>query len=205
MDRCVRILAVHRSRLILEGLRAVLAARDDLDVIAEVAGVEEAVSLHRLCRPDVTILGARLAGGFAADALDRLRAEFPGCRVVILVAHASEPEVFRAARAGAGAVWREDADPAELVTLVRKLASGVAVAPLPRQPRVRSPRLTPRERQVLQLLATGKRNAAIAQALGIGAETVKTYVGNVFDKLGVSDRGTAAAVALRAGLAELDD
>jgi DNA-binding NarL/FixJ family response regulator len=196
-----RVLAVHRRPLVLEGIRAVLSADGDIDVIATTGGCAEAVDLYRIGRPDVALLAACLADGPAAEAIERIRAEFPDCRIAVLTGSDAQPDLRRVSRAGARAVLREDAEPRELLALVRLLCEGGRQ--LPAAPR-RSLTLSPREREVLELLARGYRNRAIAAALGIGEETVKSHVKKIFDKLGVSDRSAAAAIAVRDGLVTLD-
>lgn len=206
-----RILIVDDHALAREGLRAILSRADGIDVVGEAADGEEAVAMVQTLQPDLVLMDIRLGAGMdglAAAAAIRARGEFP--RVLMLTLH-DAPEYVRAAlAAGATGYVLKDANADELIAAVRQVMEGQAALPLAllnqalapgarraEDDQTRLDRLTPREREVLQQIADGLTNKAIARRLEISPGTVKAHVERVIAKLGVADRTQAAVLATR--------
>lgn len=206
----VRLLIADDHELAREGLRALLARADGVEVVAEAATAEDAVRLAAEHRPDVALVDVRFGRG-AMDGLEAARQiaqAAPAVRVVMLTLH-DDPEYVRAAlAAGARGYVTKDATRDALLAAVAQVAAGghavppgllqQAVAPRPAAPAIPLERLTPREREVLGALAEGRTNKEIAGALGITPGTVKAHVERLIGKLGVRDRTQAAVVAVAA-------
>lgn len=196
-----------------EGLRAMLSRADGLEVVGEASSGEEAVSLAVALTPDIVLMDIRLGAGMdGLAAAAAIRTEVPASRILMLTLH-DAPEYVRAAlAAGATGYVLKDASADELVAAVRQVLEGRTALPLallnqalamtPASRRIeddisRLDRLTPRERQVLDQVADGLTNKAIARQLDISPGTVKAHVERVIAKLGVADRTQAAVLATR--------
>jgi NarL family two-component system response regulator LiaR len=206
-SRAVRVLIADDHEVVREGLRAVLAdVPGDVEVVGEAASGEQAVRLAASLRPDVVLMDLLMPGMDGIEATRRLRADGLPSRVVILTSVADDSRVGEAVRAGAIGYLMKDVRKAELVAAIRAAARDVptlhpqAQRHLMREvsePPAPSPfaALTPRELDVLRLLARGESNKRIAGALSLSLGTVKGYVSTIFDKLGVDDRTQAALFA----------
>lgn len=206
-----RILIVDDHALAREGLRAILNRAEGLDVVGEAATGEEAVAMALALQPDLVLMDIRLGAGMdglAAAAAIRVRGDRP--RVLMLTMH-DAPEYVRAAlAAGATGYVLKDSKADDLIAAVRQVMDGQAALPLAllnqalaagarraEDDQARLERLTPREREVLQKIADGLTNKAIARHLAISPGTVKAHVERVIAKLGVADRTQAAVLATR--------
>lgn len=216
----VRVLLVDDQALIRMGFALVLAQEDDLDVVGEAADGATALRQVEALRPDVVLMDVRMPGMDGIHATERIVAAHPQVRVLILTTFDLDEYAFAGLRAGASGFLVKDARPSELTEAIRTVARGDAVVSpritrrllelfgprLPRpeepasapHPRVES--LTPRELEVLRLLARGLSNAEIAEELVVSEATVKTHVGNLLVKLGVRDRVQAVVFAYEAGI-----
>jgi DNA-binding NarL/FixJ family response regulator len=205
------VLIVDDHELARAGLRAVLARAPDLEIVGEARSGEEALDLARELRPDVILMDIRLGPGMdGLAATTAIRAEGLSSRVLFLTLH-DAPEYVRAALAsGAVGYVLKDADADEVIAAVRHVLEGRTALPIPllnqalAQRTRRSDhdeaqlaRLTPRERQVLGLVADGHTNKEIARFLELSPGTVKAHVERVIAKLGVADRTQAAVIATR--------
>jgi len=210
-------MVVDDQVMVRAGLAAIVAAQDDLEIVGEAGDGAAAVDLAARAEPDVVLMDVRMPGMDGLTATARLTAGERPPRVVVLTTFHHDAYVYQALRAGASAFLLKDADPADLVAAIRVVAAGeamlspavtrrlidafatgaVAAAPAG-DPRLG--RLTPRERDVLALLATGLSNAEIGAALGIAAGTVKAHVNALLPKLGARDRVQATIVAYDLGL-----
>lgn len=218
------VLLVDDHALLRKGFRMVLQAEPDLEVVGEAADGRVAVEQVRALRPDVVLMDVRMPGGDGITATEQIVAAHPGSRVLVLTTFDLDEYAFGALRAGASGFLLKNAEPAALVDAIRTVARGDAVvAPratrrmlellsdkLPRSdapepPSGRLADLTPREVEVLQLMAEGMSNAEIAEHLVLSGTTIKTHVGNVLAKLGARDRVQAVVVAFQTGLANVDD
>ena len=216
MAETIRVLVVDDHAVVREGLRSFLDLQDGIEVVGEAADGEDAVSAASRLDPDVVLMDLVMPrlGGVAAMRLLRDRA--PRARVIVLTSFLDDERILPAIRAGAAGYLLKDVEPAALARAVRG-ATGeratidptVAARLLqtlsePTDPAATSgvEALTRRERQVLCLIAAGRSNKRIAYELGIAEKTVKTHVGHVLAKLGVTDRTQAALLAVRSGLAD---
>jgi DNA-binding NarL/FixJ family response regulator len=211
-DAPVRVLLADDEPLVRSGLRLILDAEPDLEVVGEAGDGARAVELTRSLRPDVVCMDVRMPGvdGLRATELV-LRLPQPP-RVLVVTTFEHDGYVLDALTAGASGFLLKRARADEMVQAVRTVAVGQsllypqALRDLVRtRPRAASgaPALTPREREVLALVAQGMTNAEIARALVVGVETVRTHVASVLAKLGARDRTQAVVLGYRAGLVEL--
>jgi DNA-binding NarL/FixJ family response regulator len=203
----IRLMIVDDHPVVRAGLRASLGTDPSLQVVGEVGSGVAAIAAARSARPDVVLMDLNLGGGMdGAEATRQLTALDHPPRVLILTAYESEADILRAIEAGATGYLLKDADPAELIAAIHTAATGETVlAPSVATrlvSRVRAPQraLTNRETQVLQLVAAGAANSAIAKELFITEATVKSHLVQVFAKLGVDSRTAAAAEGRRRGL-----
>jgi len=206
----IRLLLADDHPVVRAGLAGLLSDEPDLEVVAEASDGEEAVRLAAATGPDVVLMDLRMPhmDGVAATAAivaARGAAETP--RVLILTTYESDDQILAAIEAGAGGYLLKAAPQAEIVAGIRSVAAGqsalspqVAVRLVERMRRPATPVLTPRETEVLRLVALGAANKRIAAQLRIGESTVKTHLLNVFDKLGVTDRTRAVTLAMERGL-----
>lgn len=201
----MRVLVVDDHALVRSGLRAVLDATDDCEVVGEAATGEEAVALAPGLRPDVVVMDLSMPGAGGVWATTTLRTAVPAARVLVLTTFADDARVRGALAAGATGYLLKDAAPDEVVRAVRAAARDetpidprVARALLPRTaatPTDSDPtdvQLPPRERDVLVRIARGLSNRQIATELGIAERTVKVHAGSLFRRIGVADRTSAA-------------
>lgn len=203
----LRIMLVDDHYLVRVGLSSVIALEADMTVCAEASTGEQALSLFRTERPDVTLMDLRLPGMTGSEATQAIRAEFPEARIIVLSTYSTDEEVYAALRSGAMAYLLKSVQREELVEAIRKAAAGeryikpdVAARLAARQPRSQ---LSPRELDVLRLVVHGKRNKEIAAALDISEGTVKIHVSSILTKLGVFDRTEAVSAALQRGIVQL--
>jgi two-component system, NarL family, response regulator LiaR len=209
----VTILVADDHPVVRQGLRTFLATQEDLDVVGEAATCTEAAERAAELRPDVVLLDLVMPGGDGIEAARKIRAASPSSKVIVLTSYPDDATVLPALEAGAAGYLLKDVEPRELADGVRRVHRGEsllhpAVAPRvireavgPGTPPDREA-LTPRELDVLRLLARGLPNKLIARELGIAERTVKTHVSSILAKLGVTDRTQAALYAVRERLAD---
>jgi two-component system, NarL family, response regulator LiaR len=207
----IRVLIVDDHSVVREGLRTFLELQDGLEVVGEAADGEEAIVSATRLRPNVILMDLVMPQLDGVAAMRRLREEVPDARVIVLTSFLDDDKLLPALRAGAAGYLLKNAEPQELARAVRAAHSGEAVLdPVVAARLVETlaaadgqeplDRLTPREREVLVLVGRGFSNKRIAKELGIAEKTVKTHVGHVLAKLGVTDRTQAAVVAVRSGI-----
>ena len=211
----IRLALVDDHRVVRRGLRSFLEAFPDITVVGEASSGEAALEEIEAWLPDVVIMDLLLPGGMdGIEATRRIRSITPHTQVVVLTAYTDEARVVAALRAGAIGYVRKDAKPEVLLAAVRAAARGQsmldpAIAGTVLQELVASAQvqedLTERELEVLRLLAHGRTNRQIADELIVGAETVKTHVGNILAKLHLAHRTQAVVQALKQGLISLDE
>lgn len=211
----LRVLVVDDEPLVRQGLRLILEGEPDLVVVGEGGSGAEAVALARTLEPDVVCMDVRMpeVDGIRATELV-LRLPHPP-KILVVTTFSSDDFVLAALRAGAAGFVLKRASAAELVAAVRAVASGasllypdavrqlVLAAQQPAAPVYDGPPLTPRETEVLALVAQGLTNAEVAARLVLGTETVRTHVAGVLRKLGARDRTQAVVLAYEAGLVHL--
>ena len=197
----IRVLVVDDHPVVRSGITGMLAPETDIEVCGEAASGVEAVAVVPRLRPDVVLMDLRMPAGGGADAIARL----PDVPVVVLTTYQDDDDLLRALDLGAVGCLLKDAPRAELCAAVRTAASGERV-PVPAgvlarmAARAEARELSPRECEVLRLVAAGRTNAEIGAQLYITESTVKTYLMRVFAKLGVGDRTAAVITAMDRGL-----
>ena len=207
----IRILVADDHPMLREGLVAVLSTQSDFDVIGEASDGSEVVQLAQSLEPDVILLDLEMPEVDGVAALEELRDAGSEARAIVFTAYDTDERILGALRAGARGYLLKGASRAEIFGAIRTVHSGgsllgpaVTSRLLERIERgdERTNDLTPRELQVLALLARGLKNAEIAKALFISERTVKFHVGSIFGKLGAENRTEAARIAARRGLVE---
>jgi two-component system NarL family response regulator len=203
-----RVLLVDDHALLRTGVANIINQESDLSVVAEAANGQEGVEAFGTYRPDITLLDLRMPVMEGVEAVRQIRAIDPQAKVIVLTTYDADEDIARALHAGAKAYVLKDISADALVTCIRDVLAGktylapAAAAKLAE--RVTRIQLTPRELAALRLMADGKANKEIAADLGISERTVKTHLGHLFEKLGVTSRTEAVKIATRRGLVRLD-
>jgi DNA-binding NarL/FixJ family response regulator len=202
----IRVLVADDHPIVRSGIVALLQTAEDVDVVGEAATGAEAVELALALGPDIVLMDLRMPGIDGDEATARILAQRPEVRVLILTTYESDDSILTAIEAGASGYLLKAAPQEEILAGVRAVARGdVALAPriatlLVQRVKTPGPSLSPREREVLGLVAAGKSNPSIATTLFVSEATVKTHLLHVFEKLGVSDRTRAVTRAMELGL-----
>jgi DNA-binding NarL/FixJ family response regulator len=203
----IRVLCVDDHRLVREGLAALINQQSDMVVVGSAATGEEAVDLFREQRPDVTLMDLQLPEMSGLDAVRAIKREQPDARIIVLTMYQGEEDIFSAMQEGASTYLLKDSLFDDLATRIREVHAGEARLPPAIETRLAERQLhrtlSTRERQIVELIAEGKRNKEIAAALGISEETVQVHMRHLFSKLGVNDRTAVLTVAARRGLIHL--
>jgi DNA-binding NarL/FixJ family response regulator len=204
----IRILSVDDHRLVLAGLALMIGRQPDMELVASAATGEEAITLFRLHRPDITLMDLQLPVMSGLEAIRVIRHEAPEARIVVLTMYNGDEDIHRALRAGASTYLLKDMLSDDLMRVIREVHAGQhALQPdvqVRLDQRATRPVLTPREVQVTELIGRGLRNKEIAAELGISEETVQVHVKSILAKLGVNDRTAAVTVAMRRGIFHLE-
>jgi DNA-binding NarL/FixJ family response regulator len=213
----IRVLLADDHKLFRAGIRSLLETRGDIEVVAEASDGREALRLVEAHRPDVVLLDIMMPSLNGLDAAARITRAFPRSHVIMLSMRADEDSVLTALRAGAIGYLVKAADPAELELAVRAVARGarflssavaepVVAASLKRVEREQTSleRLTPRRREVLQLVAEGDTTKEIARKLGVSVKTAEAYRGELMKALDIHDVASLTRYAIRTGLVSLD-
>jgi DNA-binding NarL/FixJ family response regulator len=193
------------------GIRALLERIRDVEVIAEAGDGPEALSLIRTLRPDVVLLDIAMPGLSGLDVLRQVASQYPEIRVIVLTVHENEEYAEHAIRAGALGFLPKSAASAELELAIRTVADGgqylsPEISRRSFQEHAKSDvKLTPRQREVLALIADGKSTKGIARALSISAKTVETHRAQLMDRLQIYDVAGLVRYAIRTGLVKIDD
>jgi DNA-binding NarL/FixJ family response regulator len=211
----VRVLIVDDDDLMRAGLKSVLASDDSVQVVGEAGDGREAVSSTRASKPDVVLMDVRMPDLDGIAATRELLAAAPDVRVVMLTTFEEDDYIFGALNAGASGFLLKRTRPEELIAAIHTVADGdsllspsvtrrvidrMARQPAPHASRAKLQSLTPREREVLELVARGLSNGEIAAAFVIEESTVKTHVKRILGKLGLRDRVQAVIFAYESGL-----
>jgi DNA-binding NarL/FixJ family response regulator len=201
------VLLVDDHELIRQGLSRAFERTEGVQVVAQAASVAEALTAYAVHRPDVVVTDLQLPDGTGLDIVRAIRQEDPRVGLVILTMHTADAQVYAAMEAGASAFLGKETRGQEVVRVVAHAAAAPRsfVAPgltgsLLRRGAAAATRLTPREMQILRLVADGLGTSDIAGRLFMGESTVKTHLNRLFRKLGVSNRTQALVVANRLGL-----
>ena len=203
----IRILVADDHPIVRQGIGGLIALEPDIVVVAEAANGREAIEQFRIHRPDVTVMDLQMPEMHGVDAVFAIRSEFPGAKLIVLTTYAGDVQVLRALKAGAqgyllkAVMHKELADNIRSVYAGRKVMASEAAAQLAEHSGEEA--LTPKEIEVLRLIAAGNANKEIAAQLSTSEETVKSRVKNIFDKLGANDRTHAVTIGLKRGIIEL--
>ena len=198
----VRVLVADDHAILRHGLRRVLELEPDLEIVGEASDGEEALQLTRRLKPDVVVLDLTMPRLNGLEATRAIRSEAPKVGIVILSIHDDREYIHEAMKAGANYYCLKDVDPLVLIRAIRSASRGVREGD-PLFGRPSSPgegrNLTPRELEVLRLIAQGASNREVARTLYISEKTCKNHISSIFAKLRVSDRTQAAIYAIRQG------
>jgi DNA-binding NarL/FixJ family response regulator len=202
----IRILLVDDHQVVREGLRALLEAQEDLDVIAEADSVAEAITRARTFEPDVVVMDVRLPDGSGVEACREIRSRQPDTAVLMLTSFSDDQALFDSIMAGAAGYVLKQVRGAELIDSIRRVGSGESILDPAITARVldriRNPkqdedprlaRLTPTELRIVEMIADGLTNRQIADRIHLAEKTVKNYVSAILSKLEVARRAEAAA------------
>jgi DNA-binding NarL/FixJ family response regulator len=205
MNSALRILIVDHQTLVRIGIKSVL--RDDFEIVGEADTGAEGFELFKKLRPDVTLLGLRLPDSCAIDSLSDYFATEKRARILVLADTAGDAEISKALKLGALGFICKDIVPEDLIRAVKTVGTGRKFIPGDiaevLSENIGSEELTATETRILQQIVAGKSNKEIAYALNVTENTVKTHVKNIFEKLNVSDRTSAATLAIRRGLVRI--
>jgi DNA-binding NarL/FixJ family response regulator len=213
----IRVLIADDHPFFRDGLRVLLEATTDTELVGEASDGDEVISLAQNLRPDVILMDLRMPGLGGIEATRKILRENPEVGILVVTMVEDDDSVFAAMRAGARGYLLKGADRDEMLLAIRTVARGEAVfgpgiarrliqyfsSPTPaptRTPRTIFPELTDREREILDLIAAGKNNQEIAGHLFLSLKTIRNYVSNIFTKLQVADRAGAIVRAREAGL-----
>jgi len=203
----IRLLLVDDHFVVRSGLAASLVLEDDLEVVAEACDAAEAMALFGKHRPDVVLMDLQLGGSSGIGATAVICRDHPGARILVFSSFARDEDIYQAIRAGALGYVGKSAPRQELLDAVRRVADGGrwlgSVLAERLAGRLARPEPSPREMEILQLIAGGRSNKEAAGDLGLSEDTVKRHVTHLMAKLGVQDRTQAVTEALRRGLLDL--
>ncbi len=210
MTAPTRVVIVDDHAVVRRGLRAFLELQPDIEVVGEAPDGATAEQVSASVRPDLVLMDLVMPGSDGIATIRRLRAAHPAMAVLVLTSYVDDVHVFAALEAGAAGYLLKDVQPDELIRAIRQVRQGEPAL----HPKVAARLVqhtaqpssfadfTPRERDVLRLLAEGFANKEIARRLSLSEKTVKTHVSNILQKLGVADRTQAALLAVRRGLVQ---
>jgi DNA-binding NarL/FixJ family response regulator len=206
-SRPIRILAVDDHPLLRGGIAALIAAQPDMQLVAEASSGAEAVEQFRRHRPDITLMDLQMKGMSGIEAIIAIHAEFPAAKIIVLTNLEGDALAQRALKAGAQAYLLKGSVRTDLPETVRSVYKGAKAIDSDVAVRlaehVSDERLSPREIEVLSLIAAGNSNKMISAQLGLSEETTKAHVKNIIAKLQAHDRTHAVTVALRRGIIQL--
>jgi DNA-binding NarL/FixJ family response regulator len=207
MPAAIRVLCADDHPLIRKGIASILANEPDMQLVAEAADGKEAVLLFRELRPDVTLMDLRMPELDGIAATRAIRAQFPDARIIALTSYDGDQDIYRALEAGVRGYLLKEAIHTDVLGAIRTVQTGKRLVPQKVAERLSEyfPQvaLTPRETEVLTLVADGLSNREIAERLGRSSGTVKIHVENILDKLGAADRTQAVTIAIQRGILHL--
>ncbi|NIM92256.1 MAG: response regulator [Anaerolineales bacterium] len=217
MSEPIRVLIVDDHVFVRRGIQALLATENDIEVVGEAEDGQEALEKIEELKPDVILLDLLMPKLDGIEVAQRVVADDPEARILVLTSFVADDKVFPAIKAGALGYLLKDSSPEELVQAIRQVNRGESsLSPViarkllqeishPSDKELSPDPLTEREVEILQYIAKGKSNREIAEELVLSEATVRTHVSNILGKLRLASRTQAALYALRKGLAPLDD
>jgi len=203
----IRILVVDDHQLIRVGIATLLIPESDMKLVGEASNGREAIAKYRECRPDVTLMDLQMPEMSGFDAIVAIRDEFPEARIIVLTTYVGDVQAQRAMKTGAQAYVLKNLLHKELLETIRAVYRGrkamAAEVAADVAQHTGEELLTPKEIDVLRLIAAGNANKEIAARLSVTEETVKSRVKNILDKLGANDRTHAVTIGLKRGFIDL--
>ena len=214
----IRVLIADDQTITRSGIRSLLAAREDIEIVGEAQNGEEAIEFASSTQPDVILMDLRMPGVNGIDATRRIHRTFPHIGILVLTVFEDDTSVFPAIRAGARGYLLKNTEQEELLRAIHTVANGGAIfspgiaqkvlgylhAPPPDVPEQLFDELTSREREILELIAQGMTNAEIATLLNLSPKTVSNNISNVLLKVHAVDRAKLMLMALEAGMGKVD-
>jgi NarL family two-component system response regulator LiaR len=216
MGETIRVLIADDHPLVREGLRGLISAEPDMELVGEAANGAEAVEQAAALDPDIILLDLLMPVKSGLEAIIEIKQHDPEAKILVVTSFAEDEQIFPAIKAGALGYLLKDASPRELLQAIRNVRLGesslhptiarrlVRQFTEPSVPPASDPGLTERELEVLKLVAQGLSNQGIADSLVVSERTVGKHVGNILEKLHLANRTQAALYALREGLTTLD-
>jgi DNA-binding NarL/FixJ family response regulator len=203
----IRILAVDDHDLVRKGIAAILSTEPDLELVATASWGAESLQLFRLHQPDVTLMDLRLPDMSGSEVTAAIRQEFPDARIIALTSYDGDQDIYRALEAGVRGYLLKEMVHTEVVKAIRVVHAGKRFLPAEVAQQLTGffpdVALTPREVEVLSLVARGLGNKEVGDVLGTAPGTAKAHVQSILSKLGAKDRTHAVTIALRRGIIHL--
>jgi len=210
----IRVLIADDQVITRSGIRSLLAAQEEIEIVGEAQNGEDAIELASSLQPDVILMDLRMPGVNGIDATRRIHRTFPNISILILTVFEDDTSVFPAIRAGARGYLLKNTEQEELLRAIQTVVNGGAIfspgiaqkvlgylnAPPPNIPEQLFDELTSREREILELIAQGKNNAEIATLLVLSPKTISNYISNILLKVQATDRAKLMLMALEAGM-----
>ena len=204
----INVLLIENQSLTRLGVRAVIDGEPDIELIGETNNAADGFSQFRHLNPDVTILGLHFPDSCSIDDLDGYFADRPKAKLIVLADHAGDAEIAKALKKGVAGYICKDISPGELIAAIRNVSKGRKYIPDEiaqiLSEHIGDEELTPTESNILRIIVGGMANKEIAFALDISENTVKSHNQNIFSKIGVSDRTSAATTAIKRWLVRVD-
>ncbi|WP_448662929.1 response regulator [Sphingomonas sp. CJ20] len=203
----IRILIADDHPMLREGVSAVIEMQADMEIVGEAEDGEEAIARYEQLRPDITLMDLRMPGTSGVTAIEAIRRKHPDARIIVLTTFTGDAQALHALRAGASGYLLKSSLRRDLLDAIRSVHAGRRHL----QPEIAADialhaiddALSPREIDILQLIAGGNANKEIARALQLSEDTIKSHIKSIFAKLYVSDRTHAVTVAARRGIIDL--
>jgi two-component system NarL family response regulator len=204
----ISVMIVEDHFVVRAGLTAIINSQSDMFTVAEAGNGRQAVELFEQHKPDVTLMDLRIPALNGIEAIAAIIKQSPRAKIIVLSTYGGDEEIFKALQAGARAYFLKDVKGQDLINAIRAVQAGQR--PLPPEiasrlaERIPRSELSPRELEILKLIAKGGSNRAIANALAISEGTVRVHASNIFAKLGCSDRAQAVSEAFHRGIIYVD-
>ena len=207
MKKAIRILLVDDHFTARLGLSVPINGEPDMEVIAEAENAAEALKLYRKHQPDVVIMDYKLPDRSGVEALESIRMEFPGARVLMLTVFDGEEDIYRAVISGAAGYLTKSAGRNEILRAIRAVARGKKHFPPELEAKIlereKREHLIPREVEILRHIVRGQANKQIADAMNLSVGTINLHVSKILEKIGAPDRTRAATLAIERGIVHL--
>lgn len=208
MEKKIKILLIENETLVRVGMRTILSSQADFQIVGETDSSAEGVELFQRMMPHVALISLRFPDTCAVTEIEKFLKISPAAKIIVVASHAGDAEISRSLQEGARGYICKDISEKELIEAIRTVASGRKY--IPRNiaailsENIGQEELTPAEKRILEMIVGGNSNKEIAYNLDISENTVKTHVKNIFDKINVSDRTSAATSAIKRGLVRVD-